>query len=136
MKYLLNNPPAPRLSTKNNASSYGSYMYKYYSVQECIPVGCVPSAVVAVLEGGVCLGGCLPRRGVFTQGGGVYPGRGCLPREGVSAQRGGVSAQGAVHLPPVIRIANRCKNITFPQFRLLAVIILSIIITTHSWPRP
>ena len=38
--------------------------------QECIPVGCIPSVAVAVggvsarglPAGGVCLGGCLPRR--------------------------------------------------------------------------
>ena len=38
--------------------------------QECIPVGCVPSAAAAVCwDGGVCLGGvCLPR-GVSTQTG-------------------------------------------------------------------
>ena len=52
--------------------------------QECIPVGCIPSAAVAVsLE--VCLsGGCLPR-GLSTQGvsaqGDVNPGGWvCLPR--------------------------------------------------------
>ena len=61
-----------------------------YVQQECIPVGCVPSAAVAVCwgrgvsawGGGVCLVGCLPRgvsawRGV--SGGGVCP-------EGVSGR--------------------------------------------------
>ena len=55
--------------------------------EECIPVGCVPSATVAVSGGGVCQGvgvclekgACLPRRGR------VYLGGGCLPRRGVSA---------------------------------------------------
>ena len=64
--------------------------------QECIPVGCVPSAAVAVcwgggvsaqwgvcLEGGVCPGGCLPR-GVSV--------RGCMPRAG-GVSTWGVSAQ-------------------------------------------
>ena len=50
--------------------------------QECIPVGCVPSAAVAVCWGGVCLGGGVCP-GVSAQGG-VCPG-GCLHR-GVSAQ--------------------------------------------------
>ena len=49
---------------------------------ECIPVGRVPSAAVAVLWGGVCLGVCVcPIRG-FCRGGGVFPGE-CLPRGGV-----------------------------------------------------
>ena len=60
--------------------------------QECIPVGCVPSAAVAVWRGG---GG-----GVSAQGR-VCPGVGCLP--------GGC-------IP-----ACRCKNITFPQLRLRTV---------------
>ena len=39
-----------------------------------------------------------------------------------SGRPGGVSAQGGgVHLPPVNRITDRCKNITFPQLRLRAV---------------
>ena len=46
--------------------------------QECIPVGCVPPAAVAICwvsaQGGVCPGGCLPK--------GCLP-RGCLPK-GVS----------------------------------------------------
>ena len=60
--------------------------------QECIPVGCVPSAAVTVSEGGWCLparwgcllagcgclhGGCLPRR--WGLSGGYLP-RGWLPR--------------------------------------------------------
>ena len=43
---------------------------------------------------------------------------------GVSAQKGGVCL-GGVHLPPVIRITDRCKNIIFPQLRLQTVIRLS-----------
>ena len=66
--------------------------------QECIPVGCVPSAAVAVPLGGGsarerwCLstGGCLPGRGsVCLLGRGVCPG-GCLPARGVSVHRRGV----------------------------------------------
>ena len=56
--------------------------------EEHIPVGCIPSATVAVFGGGFCLGGVCQ--------GGCLTG-GCLPR-GVSAQGGacpgGVSAQG------------------------------------------
>ena len=71
--------------------------------QECIPVGCVPSAAVAVCEGGdVWPGGCLLA--------GICPG-GCLP--GMSAH--GVSTQGVYpsmhlgrHPPPVDRILDTC----------------------------
>ena len=51
--------------------------------QECIPVGCVPSAAVAVFTP-VCQsfcsqgGGCLPGGGLSAQGG--VSARGCLPR--------------------------------------------------------
>ena len=51
---------------------YRDPQYTKYSKQECIPVGCVPSAVVAVCWGGLPGGGCLP-------GGGGYLPRGCLP---------------------------------------------------------
>ena len=61
--------------------------------QECILVGCVPSAAVAI------------------SGGGVY-------QEGVSAQGGvspGVSTQGGVWHTPMNRITDRCRNITLLQ---------------------
>ena len=57
--------------------------------------------------GVVCLGGCLPGGGSLLRGGG-------LPRR--------VSAQGGVHNPFVNRMTDRCKNIIFPQLRLLTVI--------------
>ena len=50
--------------------------FKQYRIQECIPVGCVPSAAVAVCwlrEGGVSAGG-MSARGMFARGGGA-----CLP---------------------------------------------------------
>ena len=58
--------------------------------QECIPVGCVPSAAVAVGGGGVvvCPGG--------------LPGGGCLPHS---------------PLPPVDRMTDACENITLLQLR-------------------
>ena len=34
-------------------------MSKIYNTQECIPVGCVPSAAVAVCYGGGCLPQCM-----------------------------------------------------------------------------
>ena len=51
--------------------------------------------------GGVCLGGCLPRRGQCLPGG-------CLPR-------------GVCTPTPVNRITDKYKNITFPQLRLRMV---------------
>ena len=70
--------------------------------QECIPVGCIPSAAVAVSVG-VCLGrGCLPWESVCLGRGCLA--RGCLPRH-----------------PPVNRITGRYRNITFPQLMLRMV---------------
>ena len=81
--------------------------------QGCIPVGCVSSAAVAVFGEG-----CLP-------GGDVHPGGGCLPG-GVCLGRG--VCQGGEHLPPHRnRMADRCKNITFPQLRLRTVTILYLL---------
>ena len=77
-----------------------------YQRQECIPVGCVPSAAVAAGAGG------------------MYPSMhwavGCLPR-GVSAQ-GRFCPDACWYTHPLVnRITDRCKNITFPQFRLRTV---------------
>ena len=56
----------------------------YFTKQECIPVGCVPPASVAISGGGevVCLRGCLPRRRLP---GGVCPGWCVCPGGYVSA---------------------------------------------------
>ena len=85
--------------------------------QECIPVGCLPSAAVAsqgmyssmhwaggclsqhVRGRGVCIPACTDK-GVSAQGGGCLPG-GCLPGEGDVCLGGvypgkGMSAQGGV----------------------------------------
>ena len=70
-------------------SNFHAVFSKNLAKQECIPVGCVLSAAVAV-----CLGVCLPR-GVSAWG--CLP-SGCLPR-GVSAKGvsvWGMSAQGDV----------------------------------------
>ena len=66
--------------------------------------------------------------------------RGVFQREGV-CPGGMVSAQGgvcqeSVHLPPVNRMTDRCKNITFPQVRLWAVITWSISVWWDSFPCP
>ena len=59
------------------------------SIQECIPVGCVPSATVAVVCGG---GGAWSGGGVLLPGGpalgGACSGGGCLVPEGWCLLRG------------------------------------------------
>ena len=78
--------------------------------QECIPVGCIPSAAVAISWGVSALGGVCSWGGVCFLGGvcsgGVYSGEVSTPRGvysggcllwGVSAP-GGMSAQGSVCL--------------------------------------
>ena len=90
--------------------------------QECIPIGCVPSAAVAVSSlGGVCSGGCLLKGllggsalgGLLWEvcSGGVCSG-GCLLL-GVSAR--GVVSQYALRQtpPPPCGQTHVCKNITF-----------------------
>ena len=83
--------------------------------QECIPVGCVPSAAVAV--GGVCLpGGCIT----------ACTGRGVSAPVHAGIQRG-VSAKGCLpqctlgYTPPTPLwtefLTHACENITFPQLR-------------------
>ena len=75
-------------------------------LQECIPVGCVPSAAVAVCWGGVSARGCLP--------GGCLPGGVCL--EGVCP--GGLpKCMLGYTPPPVNRMTDVCENITFLQLR-------------------
>ena len=69
--------------------------------QECIPVGCVPSAAVAV------------GRGVCPGGGGVCPG-------GISqhALGSGVYSSACWDTPPPLWtefLIHACENITFPQ---------------------
>ena len=128
--------------------------------QECIPVGCVPSAAVAVSArggvpapgGGLLPGGCLLLQGgclllgglllpgvggLLCSGGGsacsrgwcLLPGGLLLPGGGGSALGGGVCSGGVCsggYLllggcipacteadPPVNRMTDRCKNITF-----------------------
>ena len=86
--------------------------YPKISKQECIPVGCVPSAAVASVGGG----GVWPEGDVWPGEGGVCLPRGASDQGGMSAQ--GVSAQGDVcpggclpqcmlrYTPPVDRILN------------------------------
>ena len=76
--------------------------------QECIPVGCVPSATVTISLGCLPGGGCLPaRRGVCLPGG-CWSG-GCLPAGGGPGRGCGQT--------------DTCENITFPQLLLWTVII-------------
>ena len=88
------------------------------SQQESIPIGCVPSAAVAVMrEGGwgaSCFRGVYAQ-GVSSQGKCLCPG-GCLPGAGVCLP-GGVLPGGVFQTPPMNRITDRCKNATLPQLR-------------------
>ena len=73
--------------------------------QECIPVGSVPSAAVAISGGGICPG---------------------VSAQGVSAWRGvcrgaGVSQHAMGHIPPCGQ-TDTCKNITFPHLLLRTVV--------------
>ena len=108
------------------------------SEQECIPVGCIPSAAVAVSgggwgvggevvclrgvwPGGVCLWGSLSNwvsawGGVFVFGGGYLSNGGVCP--------GGVCL-GGEHPTPVDRMTDACENTTFPQLLLRTVNIIS-----------
>ena len=87
----------------SNFSHFHAVFGNNLAKQECIPVGCIPSAAVAA-------GGCIPAytgQGVCPGGvcrGGVGPGGVCL---GESAQ--GVSARGhaGIHPPPVNRMTDR-----------------------------
>ena len=90
--------------------------------RECIPVGCVPPASVAISGVGGAQWGCV-RRGCV---------QGCVSRG--RAVSGGVSAQTGVHPhymlgytpPPWTEwMTDRFKNINFPQLRLWAVKIIS-----------
>ena len=97
-------------------------------LQECIPVGCVPSAAVTVSRGvGVCLlrgggapgGVCSGGRGVSALGGCLLLG-GCVSAPGGSTAprgcllQGGVVSQHALRrTPPPCGQTDACKNITF-----------------------
>ena len=91
--------------------------------QECIPVGCVPSATVAVCCGGVYLvPGGVPAWGVYLVPGGFSWSRGCTWSRGVYLILGGGCTWSGGYLsrypppaPPLWTewLADRCKNITF-----------------------
>ena len=110
--------------TKNNFLIDNHYKTIYE--QECIPVGCVTSAAVAVCWGrgsgwGVFGQGvwCLARRGCLPRGG-CLPGGGVCP--GGSARRGDICL--GCTPPPMWTefLTHACENITFPQLRLQTVI--------------
>ena len=67
---------------------------EFHSRQECIPVGCVLSAAVAILGLGCLPRGCLQRGGVCLRGVGVFD-------WGMSVCQGVLP--GGVHLPTVDR---------------------------------
>ena len=93
--------------------------------QDSIPVGCIPSAAVAVGGGGV---GCLPQCMLGYLSGGVCPSAcwdTCL---------GGVCpVHAGIHIPPrwTEFLKHACENITFPQLLLRTVI--TCVKTVHTW---
>ena len=71
---------------------------KQSTKQECIPIGCIPPASVAIVGGCVCLRGvCLEVGGVCLEGGCLPRGGGCLSRGGGVCLEVGMSAWGCVH---------------------------------------
>ena len=108
--------------------------YYYCIIQECIPVGCVPSAAVAM-----CIPACTGQGGVYSSmhwagrgvcipactGGGGGSAIGVFQEEGVCL--GGVCLGECLprgcpsmhwrRYPPADRMTGRCKNITLPQLR-------------------
>ena len=93
-----------------------NFLVKSSKIQECIPVGCVPSAAVAV-------GGVYTRhpRDQTPPPSRHLPGSRHNPPP--RSKPPGTKPPG-VGTPPVNRITDTCKNITFPQLRLRAVKII------------
>ena len=92
--------------------SYAQYCYwKTNQEQECIPVGCVPSAAVAISPGGVCLSACWDT--TTTPPGADPPGPGTPGSRPPQEQ----TAPGTRHLPgpgtPPGGQTHACENITF-----------------------
>ena len=93
-KFQITKPPkvwvSSFVSVEGNRISASAIM-KNIEKQECIPVGCIPSATVAVSRGGLCSGGVYAPGGVCSWGGlcsgGGVCSRGCLLL-GMSALRG------------------------------------------------
>ena len=104
-----------------------TYFSKNSNNQECILVGCVPSAAVA-MSIPACIGHCVSQHAL---GRGMYPSMhwrgGCFPRGSVCP--GGVCPgwcvpQHPLRQTPPLRtewLTDRYKNITFPQLRLRTV---------------
>ena len=99
--------------TLSNLTYFAYFNHEYE--QKCIPVGCIPPAAVAV-QGG------LPQAPLQDQaplGPGTPQDRAPpwdqvpLPGPGTSLGPGTPTLQ--EQAPPVNRMTNRCKNITFPQ---------------------
>ena len=122
------------------ARSNGHLFRKVVSARRCLPLGCLPrgylpeglSAQGVSALGVVCPGNVSAQGGVCL--GGVYLGSacpgGCLPRDvcvqGVYTSQRQTPPNPKVHTPwyhpsPLNRMTDKCKNITFPQFRLRGV---------------
>ena len=87
--------------------------------QECIPVGCVPPTAVAV-RGAISTRHSPPSRSRTPPPWSMHPPDQAPPGPGTPRDQ---TLREQAH-PPVNRITDTCKNITFPQLRLRAVIML------------
>ena len=95
----------PRLGPNSFHAVFG----KNFAKQECIPVGCIPPASVAISWGRGCLTRGVCQKGVCLERvclGGSARWGGCLPR--------GVSAWGCLPHTPYGQ-TDACENITLPQ---------------------
>ena len=105
-----------RFCTRKRSKTYvvntfykgGSKVAEYKSEQECIPVGCVPPAALAVCWGGdVCRSACWD-----------------TPPLGLGL---------GLDIPPhwTEFLTHACENITFPQLRLRTVIIRTLLVMSR-----
>ena len=94
--------------------------------QDSIPVGCIPSAAVAVGGGGGCWVSAPVHAGISVWG--------CLPQCMLGYLPGGVCpVHAGIHIPPrwTEFLTHAGENITFPQLLLRTVI--TCVKTVHTW---
>ena len=118
----------------------------------CMVLGGVPGPRGCMVLGGTwsqggvpCPGGCMVKGGVPGPGGCMVPGRHmvpgdhspggvCLVLEGAWSQGGGILTCTEADLPPVNRMTDRCKNITFVTS--LRTVIIGFSSKIRSCPPP
>ena len=116
-------------------------VFKILQVQDCIPVGCVPPTAVAVSPAMQAPPPCMPLT-MHAPPTTHAPGHACpLPCMPLPLPQTCMPLCHACPLrhtrppPPVNRITDTCKNITFPQFRLRTVdMYLEIVVESLEQP--